>query len=268
LNQPHKNAGPSRISWFGDIALPDKEQWFYHAVADVIRAHSLLRSYPEINKKHIGLTGISWGGTIASTVAGVDSRFEFVIPVYGCGYIRQHEMTDAQYKEYMRKWDPAAHLPYAKMPMLWVVGANEPVFPLDKFCASAEIAGGQSIICIRPFLPHGHGFGWEEVWEIDGFANGIVNGKAPMPSIERPKVAADGRVHAKFTGPIGTAKVAYTRSDSWKNGILPSIPCSIKDGEVIANQPLPGNAKAFMIDARGSKPWGGGSVNSVLVKVK
>ena len=28
--------------WFGDIALPDKEQWFYHAVADVIRAYRAL----------------------------------------------------------------------------------------------------------------------------------------------------------------------------------------------------------------------------------
>ncbi|MDP6044223.1 MAG: acetylxylan esterase, partial [Phycisphaerae bacterium] len=52
----HKNAGPARIDWFGDRALPDKEQWFYHAVADVIRANSLLRSFKEINPKKIGLT--------------------------------------------------------------------------------------------------------------------------------------------------------------------------------------------------------------------
>jgi len=51
LEQGHPNAGPKRISWFGDIALPDNEQWFYHAVADVIRANSLLRSFPEINPK-------------------------------------------------------------------------------------------------------------------------------------------------------------------------------------------------------------------------
>jgi len=87
LDQGHPNAGPKRISWFGDIALPDTEQWFYHAVADVIRANSLLRSFPEINPKKIGLTGISWGGTIVSTVAGVDPRFAFIIPVYGGGLI-------------------------------------------------------------------------------------------------------------------------------------------------------------------------------------
>ncbi|MCX5653295.1 MAG: acetylxylan esterase [Planctomycetota bacterium] len=83
----HANAGPARKDWFGDRDLPDKEQWFYQAVADVIRANSLLRSLPEINPKKIGLTGISWGATVVSTVAGVDPRFAFVIPVYGCGFI-------------------------------------------------------------------------------------------------------------------------------------------------------------------------------------
>jgi dienelactone hydrolase len=66
----HANAGPARVDWFGDRDLPDKEQWFYQAVADVIRANSLLRSLPEINPKKIGLTGISWSATVVSTVAG------------------------------------------------------------------------------------------------------------------------------------------------------------------------------------------------------
>ena len=119
----------------------------------MIRADSLLRSFPEINPKKIGLTGISWGGTIVSAVAGIDERFAFVIPVYGGGYIRQHEMTDAQYREYLMKWDPSAHLPFAKMPIFWVSGFNEPVFPLNMFSKSAESAGGTSTLCIRAFLP-------------------------------------------------------------------------------------------------------------------
>lgn len=83
--QKHKNSGPARIDYFGDRDLPDDEQWFYHAVAAVIRANSLLRSFPEIHPEKIGLTGISWGGTVVSTVAGIDSRFAFAVPVYGAG---------------------------------------------------------------------------------------------------------------------------------------------------------------------------------------
>ena len=268
-NVGHKNAGPKRIGWFGDIALPDKEQWFYHAVADVIRANSLLRSFPEINPKKIGLTGISWGGTIVSAVAGVDSRFAFVIPVYGGGYIRKHDMTPEQYSEYLAKWDPSAHLPYAKMPMLWVSGFNEPVFPLNMFSKSAETAGGTSILCIRPFLPHGHGFGWEEVWEIGGFANGTVKGGPPMPKFGRPQVdPRDGLVHAKFTGALRRAAVGFTTAGEWKNRTLNTIPCRIGKGEVIANRPLPKGTTAFMINGAGDAAWGDGAVNSVLVVVK
>jgi dienelactone hydrolase len=265
----HENAGPKRLSWFGDIALPDTEQWFYHAVADVVRANSLLRSFPEINPNKIGLTGISWGGTIVSAVAGVDPRFAFVIPVYGGGYIRRHEMTDEQYRTYLAKWDPSAHLPYAKMPMLWVSGFNEPVFPLDMFSKSAATAGGPSTLCIRPFLVHGHGFGWEEVWEIGGFANGVVNGNAPMPRFERPQVdAKDGRVRAKFTGELKGAVVGFTTAGEWKNQALSTIPCTIGKGEVIATKPLPAGTTLFMINGSGAGPWGDASVNSVLVPAK
>jgi len=265
----HENAGPKRIGWFGDIALPDKEQWFYHAVADVIRANSLLRSFPEINPEKIGLTGISWGGTIVSATAGVDPRFAFVIPVYGGGYIHKHEMTPEQYREYLAKWDPSAHLPYAKMPMLWVSGFNEPVFPLNLFSRSAETAKGTSTLCIRPFLPHGHGFGWEEVWEIGGFANGVVKGNAPMPSFGQPRLdPKDGLVHAKFTGNVKGAVVGFTTAGEWKNQILSSIPCTIGKDEVIANKPLPAGTTAFMINARGGGVWGDARINSVLVTVK
>ncbi|MEI8373350.1 MAG: acetylxylan esterase, partial [Planctomycetota bacterium] len=195
----HANAGPARKDWFGDRDLPDNEQWFYHAVADVIRAHSLLHSFPEINPKKTGLTGISWGGTIVGTVAGVDSRFAFVIPVYGCGFIHESDspglsqwfppknMTADQFRDYRTKWDPSAHLPYAKMPMLWVSGFNDG-FTIDIFSRSARTAGGPSTLCVRPFLIHGHGYGWEEAWEIYAFADSVVKGGVPMPSFERPRV--------------------------------------------------------------------------------
>lgn len=264
----HENAGPKRIGWFGDIALPDREQWFYHAVADVIRANSLLRSNREINPEKIGLTGISWGGTIVSTVAGVDPRFAFVVPVYGGGFIHKHEMTPDQYREYLAKWDPSAHLPYAKMPMLWVSGFNEPVFPLNLFSKSAEAAGGTSILCIRPFLPHGHGFGWEEVWEIGGFANGVVKGSAPMPKFGQPRVdPKDGLVHVQFTGELNRAALGFTTARAWKNQTLNTIPCSINKDEVIAGKPLPKGTTAFMIIGNGAGVWGDASVNSMLVEV-
>ena len=42
----------------GDVT----NMWSYHAVADVIRGHSLLASLPEVDPARIAITGISWGG--------------------------------------------------------------------------------------------------------------------------------------------------------------------------------------------------------------
>ncbi|MFZ4387850.1 MAG: acetylxylan esterase, partial [Chthoniobacterales bacterium] len=78
---------PLEAQALDQIDWPLKEQWVYHAVADTILACSLLESFPEIDRDRIGLTGVSWGAVISSIVAGIDTRFKFVAPVYGCGFI-------------------------------------------------------------------------------------------------------------------------------------------------------------------------------------
>ena len=251
LGQSHVNAGPSRIGWFGDIDLPDTEQWFYHAVADVIRANSLLRSFPEINPEKIGLTGISWGGTIVSAVAGVDQRFAFVVPVYGGGFIHKHDMTPDQYQEYLTKWDPQAHLPYARMPMLWVSSYSEPVFPINLFSDSAAAAGGPSRLCVRVWLIHGHGFGWEESWEIYNFANSIVKDGPALVTLGRPEInAQNGRVSVTYEGKVASAKVYFTTSNAnWKDRKWGEIPCRIDADELVATITIPRDTRAINVAA-------------------
>jgi dienelactone hydrolase len=258
----HKNAGPARIDWFGDRALPDKEQWFYHAVADVIRANSLLRSFKEINSKKIGLTGISWGGVIVSSVAGVDSRFAFVIPVYGAGFIHQSDnpglsqwfppknMTPAQYLDYRTKWDPAAHLPHAKMPMLFVSSVADPVFQIDIFAKSVKAAGRASTLCIRPWMIHGHGNGWGDACEIWNFADSIVKDGPPLPKLERPEIKpGTGMVHVKYTGKnITEAWMYFTTSGGiFKSRKWHFIQCTIGKTELVAKKRLPKGTKAFLV---------------------
>ena len=260
--QGHKNAGPARIDWFGDRALGDKEQWFYHAVADVMRANSLLRSFKEINPKKIGLTGISWGGTIAAAVAGVDSRFAFVIPVYGAGFIHKSDnpglaqwfppknMTQKQFRDYRTKWDPAAHLPHAKMPMLFVSSVADPVFQIDIFAKSVKAAGGPSTLCIRPWMIHAHGSGWNDACEIDAFADSIVKDGPVLPKLERPKINPDtGMVHVKYTGKnITEAWIYLTTSDGiFKSRKWHFIQCTIGKTELVARKRLPKGTTAFLV---------------------
>ena len=259
----HKNAGPSRVDWFGDINLPDEEQWFYHAVADVIRANSLLRSSPVVNAKKIGLTGISWGGTVVATVAGVDQRFVFVIPVYGGGFIHESDnpglaqwfppkhMTAEQFRDYRTKWDPSAHLPHAKMPMLFVTSVADPVFQINIFAKSARVAGGPSILSIRPWMIHGHGNGWNDPVEIYAFADSVVKGGKPLPKLGRPKVdPRSGKVYVKYgaSRDFTEAWVYYTTAGGrWKGRKWNFIQCKIGKDTLVSNKPLPKAAKAFLV---------------------
>ena len=87
VRKRHEYGGPAGWGDFGSIDEPITDQWSYHAVAAAVLAHSLIRSFPEVDPKRIGVTGISWGGYLTSIVSGVDPRFRFAAPVYGCGFL-------------------------------------------------------------------------------------------------------------------------------------------------------------------------------------
>jgi len=214
----HEFSGPMRTGMFDDMAKPRGDQWMFHAVADIMLANSLLRSLPEVDADHIGLTGISWGGVLSSLVGGLDDRFVFAAPVYGCGYLydskghfnRMGAKDDADLA--LRKfWDPARYFTDAPMPMLWVNGDNDPHFSADTLTHSHVSAGSASTLSIHPRMPHGHGPGWEThmVPEIYALADYLLKGAgAPLARItSQPEVAADGAVtlHFESKQPITSA---------------------------------------------------------------
>ena len=57
----HEHGGPPGWGGFDQVGDAAEDQWTYHAVAGVIRGHSLIRSFPEVDPDRIGVTGISWG---------------------------------------------------------------------------------------------------------------------------------------------------------------------------------------------------------------
>ena len=116
----------------------------YHAVADTVLANSLIGSFPEVDAAKVGLMGTSWGGVITSTVIGIDTRFAFAIPTYGCGWLADAENQwgkalhdNALYREV---WDPVRWLPNARMPVLWLTWLHDVHFPLTSQSASYRAA--------------------------------------------------------------------------------------------------------------------------------
>src|SRR5690606_22159173 len=147
---------------------------------DAILAHSLLRSQAGVDPQRIGVTGISWGGYLTSILAGVDERFAFAIPVYGCGYTNEHAFAETikalgqeRGERWMRWWDPSTYLPKAKMPMLWVNGTNDFAYTMNAHQKSYELPKGPRTLCIRARMPHSHEAGWVPE-EILRFAESVV----------------------------------------------------------------------------------------------
>jgi dienelactone hydrolase len=264
-NHPrHDRGGPPGWGGFDQVDQPVRDQWTYHAVADVILAHSLIRSLPRVDPDRTGLTGISWGGYLACIVAGVDHRFRFAAPVYGCGFLGENSAWLGQFEKMGREkadrwlalWDPSRYLPTARMPMLWVTGTNDFAYPMDSLQKSYRQPKGPRWLSIRPRMPHGHGGPGENPEEIRAMADWILRDGKPLPRItDRGR---DGRrAWAAFESPVPVAKAVlhYTRdAGPWKERKWQEAPAALDAaaGEVSAE--LPEGTAVYCLnltDARG-----------------
>ena len=215
----HDFGGPPGWGGFDQIDCDRTDQWTYHAVADVILANYLLNSFPEVDSSRIGLTGISWGGYVTCIVSGVDNRFRFAVPVYGCGFLGDNsawlptfqEMGEQKAEKWLRLWDPSRYLKKTTMPMLWVTGTNDGAYPLDSLQKSYRLPAGQRTLCVRVRMPHGHEAG-QKPEEIHVFANDILNEEAPLAKITSQRI--DGNhIQATFDSeiPVVRAELNFTR---------------------------------------------------------
>lgn len=248
----NEQGGPPGWGGLDQIRAAREDQWTYHAVADAILAHSLIRSLPEVDAERTGVTGISWGGYLTCIVAGVDRRFKLAVPVYGCGYYRS-TIFDGELKrlpledadKWMAWWDPSTYLPDANLPMLWVTGSNDFAYPFDALQLSYRVAPGPRALAVRLRMPHGHGGAGENPEEIRVFADHIFKGGPGLPVIKAQ--ARDGRkAWASFESnvPVVRAELNYTKDTGrWQNRTWDSIPAQLSNGQVTGE--LPEGARVY-----------------------
>ena len=248
---------------FDQISWPEKDQWTYQAVSAIILANSLLRSFPEIDPKRIGITGISWGGYLTAISASVDHRFRFAAPVYGCGFLGEDsywlpqfkQMGDAKARKWLDLWDPSVYLRRAKMPFLWVDGTNDQFYPLDSLRKSYLLPRGSRTLAIRVRMPHNHEEG-EQTEEIHAFADYLLKSEAPMAAV-RIQGRKGQCAWAGYTAqaPLLKAELNYTSdSATWLKRQWNTVPAELKPGKHQVRATLPESATAYyfnLVDHRG-----------------
>lgn len=181
----HALGGPARVGVYGDTEQPLPDQWMYHAVADTILAHTLIRSFKEVDSARVGLVGISWGGVITLTTAPLDPRFAFAVPIYATGYYsritgsmqRAYESL-GQNKGYTTVWEPGLRLDRIRAPMLWLFWLQERHASLLSLRDSRLRISAPHIVSIRPDWKHNHPAGWTAP-DSYAFADSIVRTGRP-----------------------------------------------------------------------------------------
>lgn len=259
----HDFSGPYRQGFFNDLENESlQDQWFYHAVADAIIANSLLRSFPEVDSTKIGLTGISWGGILANVVAGLDDRFAFIIPVYGCGYLHETPTystmlgrlnPDAQ-SFYLENWEPSLYIPFHAAPTLFVNGTNDCHFSMNSFTKTYESSPNEKYLRVEHNMLHGHAPGWTPN-SIYAFADYVVRGGSKPFLVYSIELTARGEATFSYEGDIAKAEIyATTDTADWSCDKYEwtKIPAVIDSEDKIIKGNLPWGTKYYFVNGTSS----------------
>lgn len=222
------------------------DMWTYHAVAAVVRGHSLLASFPEVEREKIGVTGISWGGYLTCIVAGIDDRLKLAVPVYGCGFLdedsawlaRFAKMSPELKKLWLDEFDPSRYLAGASCPMLFVNGTNDFAYPLGSYKKSYELVTTPVTLCIRVRMPHGHTQGWAPQ-EIGLFADSVFKNGTPLGKLSLMKINGD-EAAAKYEAklPVKEAQLHYAAATGpWQKREWSTIAARVAGDEVVGKFP-------------------------------
>ena len=206
--RPHAGYAWSGPSGWGDgirqMDEPPKDNWTYHAVAAIMRAHSFLRARPEVDAARVGLTGISWGGYLTSVTMGVDDRFVFAAPVYGCGWYdlgpiwSERKTHPDQFSRWLAQWDAKNFLPNTRTTVLWCCGTNDIFYPLDAVAKSCEALPDATplLLSLKLRMPHGHPPAGDPP-EIAALADWKLKGAAPLVEVKEARVEGNA-LHVAF----------------------------------------------------------------------
>lgn len=243
---------------FDSIGGEQDDDWPWHAVSSVIRAHSLIRSFTEVNAQKTAVTGISWGGYTTCLVASVDHRFKAAVPVYGCGFLFDGESVQrpaidalpAELRsEWIRRYDPSSHLPDCRVPVLFVNGTNDKHYPLKSYSRSFQLIPGPKQIRIEVNMRHSHPAGWEPE-EIGLFIDSQLGRGSSLPKLEMPVRQQDHAVVAYAAAvPLKSAELHFTTNNGplverhWK-----SLPAEFDD-RVIRTPGIPSAATIWFVSA-------------------
>ena len=229
----------------------------YRTAGISILAHSLLLSFPEVEKDKTAVTGISWGGFQTCIVSGIDNRFKAAAPVYGCAFhdeiiFKRHldnNMDETGKELWMSKIDPKNYLPFSQCPTLFINGNKDGCFDIVPFHKTTElIPANKRWLRITPDMGHDHPVGWRPK-EIATFFNSVFKGTVPLARITAYEMG-DSLINFSYESLL-TLKDArfYYSSDTIninQDRLWESVPARVFEDRVESPRPEKGFIMGFL----------------------
>lgn len=136
---------------YENFSVSGSEKWFNLLASDVLACVKWLKSRPELQKAKLGLLGGSQAGWIMPLAASKSTNIDFIIIGEGVAVSagEEHffsqltgdgdengisiEEANKKLKDFdgERGFDPKAILEQLNIPVLWFLGTNDPVIPVD-----------------------------------------------------------------------------------------------------------------------------------------
>ncbi|HNQ89711.1 MAG TPA: acetylxylan esterase [Verrucomicrobiota bacterium] len=247
---------------FHRIAQGERECSVYQSVAAAARAISLLSGLIEVDPDRIGVMGLSWGGVLACTLAGIDDRVAGGVAIYGGAGVGIESSFTLHFNEMqpedVRRWkgvfDPVHYLHQVRCPVLFVNSDGDSYFSMGTTRLSWAMARGPRALCIRPGLGHGAVYTWDWCQDAEVFLDAHLRGGAHYPCITQTAFGPS-MVEAKIENVVGLPSVAlywatnetrafqdgqgaYWQSREWQGTVLNITNSSVRVA-------LPSDAKAY-----------------------
>jgi dienelactone hydrolase len=250
----HAWPGPARTGIYADSAEPIEDQYMYHAVADTILANSLLRSLPEVDAEKVGIMGISWGGVIASTAIGIDHRFAFAIPTYGCGHLydtgNQWGRALGNNDLYIGAWDPFLRMSEVTIPVCWYSWPGDNHFDLAAQAKTYRAMPGPKMIILRPNMGHGGGCAWGPP-DSYAFAESILETGRPWAWQVAIQKENPVRVVFHCTRPVDRAELICTMDTGFtgdRTWLQAEAPFTTEQDRVIVSPVIPPGTTGWIVN--------------------
>lgn len=198
--------------------------------ANMVIAHSLLRTLENVNPDKTAFVGLSWGSWYGAMVAAIDPRFKGVIEIY-CG-----DATPPDTNRFIN----GRFLHAAKVPMYWIAGTNDQNATPKSLQMGFDECAKLENKSLAINLPHSHvGFTFDACFRMADFflKDGPSLPKLGNAVVNNRKISAD----IVFPGKgVAEAILCYTIDRDEKTShkrVWTSIPAQFDAKEVWAELP-------------------------------